>query len=300
MKKILLSTVLLSVLFFIGCSATINPAPPDNSAPFVKATVPGDNADNVPTNQRITIFFNEKVDTETAEAAIELRAGSSSVNSFTFEWTTNKDTVILVMLGAGKLTENTNYSLTIKAGFKDFRENQATDPYTAQFSTGTTTAPSNFSVERIIPLSNSMNIQTSAPLIFKIFFTDEVNPAAVTSANFRLAETASHVFANCDIILSLNMLEVTLITKDDLQANFQYTLTVVSTVLNNRAPATTLGTDFKAYYTTENFNFNTKNSAMFLLFNGKDSSISTNFKCNAMGKFVQGKTTSKNYSQKTK
>lgn len=301
MKRIMLSIVLLSILMAIGCSGDINSRTKDTTAPFVKATVPANRAVDVPTNQRITIFFNEKVDTESAETAVELRAGSTSVTGITFEWTTNKDTVTLIMSGTGSLTGNTNYTLTISAGFEDVRGNLAVDPYTAQFSTGSTAVPTFFSVDKIEPVSNSRNLPTYAPLIFKIFFTDEVNPASVISDNFKLEETASHDASDCDLILSLNMREVTLITKDDLVANVQYTLTVVSSVSNNRAPATTLSADFTAYYTPASFNYqDKKNSAMVLLFKGKDSVSSTNFDSTVMGKFVQGEITSQNYSQKTK
>ncbi|MCD4656945.1 MAG: Ig-like domain-containing protein [Planctomycetes bacterium] len=300
MKRILISIVLLSALLAVGCSGKINSRSPDNTKPFVKATMPANGAVDVPTNQRITIFFNEKVNTKTAEAAIELRAGSTSITNFTFQWTINKDTVTLLMPGAGNLTQNTNYTLTINAGYEDERENRATEPYSAYFSTGSTTTPSYFSVEKVVPVSNTSNVQTCAPLIFRIFFTDEVNPASVTLSNFALEETLSQDVVNCDIILSLNMREVTLITKDDLIANIQYTLTVASAISDNRAPATSLSSDFTAYYTPKYYKFHDKNSAKFLLFKDKNSVSSNSFNSAAMGKLTQGETSSQNYAQKTK
>ena len=300
MKKILVSSLLLLALVVVSSSSIINKRPPDNSAPFVKATVPGDTSSDIPTNQRITIFFSEQIDIETVEPEIELLADSSVVTGITFNWTEAEDTVVLVLPGVGNLNSNTNYTVKINKGYMDVRENKAIDSYTAYFSTGSTTVPSSFAIEKVLPVSNSINLKTYAPLLFRIFFTDEINPASVTLANFKLEETASHDAANYDIVLSLNMHEVTLITKDDLLPNFQYTLTVASTVSNNRVPATTLSSDFTAYYTTTNYSFQDKNSAMFLLFNTKDSATSTNFKSYAMGKLMQGESSSPYFSQKTK
>ena len=300
MNRVLFLSLLLLAFVVVGCSSVINKRPPDNSAPFVKATVPGDSSSDVPTNQRITIFFSEKVDIETAEPKIELLADSSVVTGIIFDWTAAEDTVVLVLPGGGNLSSNTNYTVTINDGYMDVRENMAIDSYSAYFSTGSTTVPSSFSVEKVLPVSNSINLKTYAPLLFKIFFTDEINPAFVTSENFKLVETASGDAADYDIVLSLNMHEVTLITKDDLLADFQYTLTVASTVSNNRIPATTLGNDFTAYYTTTNYSFQDKNSSMLLLFNSKESSNSTSFKAHVMGKLMQGESSSKYFSQKTK
>ena len=258
--------------------------------------MPRDGAANLPTNQRITIFFSEKVKIATAEAAITLDDGGGAIAGITFEWTIAEDTVTLVMPATGDLAASTSYTLTIAAGFEDTAGNPATDPYSANFTTGSTTTPANFAVDRVLPVDSTTDVQIYSPTKFIVYFTDEVNAATVNSINFTLEETASANTVNCDIILALNLREVTLITKTNLLPTTQYTLTVASAVSDNRPTPTTLVADFTATYTTGNFTFQGKNTAVLRLFRG--AATSTNFDTNAIGTTKAGDTTSTHYENK--
>ncbi|HLF07503.1 MAG TPA: Ig-like domain-containing protein, partial [Thermoplasmata archaeon] len=125
---------------------------PDNTLPTITGSYPADNQVNFPVGDNFTVSFSEGMDTATAAGQYSL---APSGGNLTHSW--DVDNKILSIMHPQALLPETNYTITILAGFTDAHGNALAAGKTIKFRTRDVTPP------RLLSYSPTGNI-TDAPV----------------------------------------------------------------------------------------------------------------------------------------
>ena len=291
--KIFIFPLLILGLFFAGCSG--DDEIPSGLGPFVKATVPADGTRGVSTDVSITVYFNKAVSKKSVEKLLSLMEGNALVQNLGFQWTQNNEILTLVLPGGATFLPNTEYTLTILKGFEDTKGRLSENTFMMKFYTGFNAIPITFAVTSVMPLDETTEYPQFKNQQFIITFSDCVNPASISNNSIFIAPTAGGQAINAELVISTHLREVTIINTSALKVNTGYTITVKSTVSNNRIPAVALGTDFTSTFATGNYK-NEISDVMLKTLDG--SAASSSKKADATGDYYENDgTESKNYGQ---
>ncbi|MBI5428907.1 MAG: Ig-like domain-containing protein [Nitrosomonadales bacterium] len=167
-------------------SSTFTTAPPDLIPPAVSSTSPIDAASAVATNAAINATFSEALDPATVTSATFTLLNGTTPVAGTVTYTSTTATFTPSTLLAG----GTLYTATITTGTKDLANNAISSSYTWSFTTAVPdlTPPTILSTSPAgAALSVSFNTAVSAT------FSEAMNPATVSAANFTLMNGATPV-----------------------------------------------------------------------------------------------------------
>jgi len=124
--------LLAFVFVVIGCANTGSPpgGPEDNSSPEIIATDPPQGATNVSVDTKITIEFDEPIQTKTLTGAFAL--SPTPPGAVRARWRGER----LTLSFDPPLRDDRTYVLSLGTGLQDLRNNPLTDAYHLAFSTG--------------------------------------------------------------------------------------------------------------------------------------------------------------------
>ncbi|MFZ2961421.1 MAG: Ig-like domain-containing protein, partial [Candidatus Ozemobacteraceae bacterium] len=147
--------------------------------PTVLSTDPADGATGVAINQRIAVFFSEKMDPLTITTANFTVAGLSGTVAY------DAITKIATFKPTAKLAANTTFNAAITIGAKDLAGNALATKYTWSFTSGAapdTTAPIVASTD---PANGATGIATNTKIT--VLFSKGMDPLTISSSTFTLA-----------------------------------------------------------------------------------------------------------------
>lgn len=148
-------------LGFGGNSATqswivhVEPAPPDQTIPYILSTAPTNSATTVPANTTITVLFSEPVSPATINASSYFVTGPTGPVTGTM----SVNSATAAFKPSANLSYLSNYTVTVTAAVKDLTGNPLQSDYVWSFTTGSapdTIAPSTPSSLVVSALSSSM------------------------------------------------------------------------------------------------------------------------------------------------
>jgi len=133
MRKILYTTLLCAVCYYISCAVQGYPpgGPVDKTPPFVVETFPKTDTTQVDRNVQVRILFNEPVEPISCQESIFVTPFSAE--ALEFKWKKDQE---LTITFADSLVADRTYIITIGAGTKDRQRNAMAESYTLAFSTG--------------------------------------------------------------------------------------------------------------------------------------------------------------------
>ena len=189
----LLFALLLSV-FISGCSNDNDStaAPHDTTMPTVVLTVPAPAAPDVAINSKLTATFSEKMTSATITRSTFKVTGPGGA-------TVNGNVTYAAAVGAaifastGDLVPSTIYTAKITTGAKDLAGNPLAVDYDWTFTTGTTTDVVAPTVLETNPADLATEVATSKTV--SATFSEAVDPATITGANFTLKDGANQPVA---------------------------------------------------------------------------------------------------------
>ena len=189
---------------------TTSSLPPDFYPPYVTGTNPKDKDIDVLISTKITVNWNESMDTPSAESAV------SSTPGIKCTWSWNGVTQTCSPMAALKAT--TKYTIIIATTAKDLAGNSMKSPYTFSFTTASGSIPTPPKVTRTTPANETIGVPLDAKI--SITFDKSMDKSATegaTSASPSIAWTTA--WSSGDAV-------VTFTPAGNLQGGKQYTITV--------------------------------------------------------------------------
>lgn len=189
----LLSALLLTGLL-TGCSHNDDStsASSDTTAPTVSLTVPASAATGAAINGKIVATFSEKMTLATITGTTFKVSGPGGA-------VVNGEVTYAAAVGAaifapvGNLAASTIYTAKITTGAKDLAGNALAVDYDWTFTSGTTTDVGVPTVLETNPAASATEVSTSK--IVSATFSEAVDPATITGANFTLKDGANQPVA---------------------------------------------------------------------------------------------------------
>jgi hypothetical protein len=212
----------------------ISGADPDDIAPFVRYTIPTNNATNTPVNQRIAAIFSEPIDPlSITNVTFSLKQGLIPVPG----------TVTYVGLTAtftptSSLAYNTTYTATITTGVEDLAGNPMAADYVWSFDTDVSTDLTSPTVIKTDPMNGAIGVVLNKVITAK--FSEEMDALTITSTSFTLRRAT--------------MLVSGMITYVDSVATFTPTMHLLANTTYN-ATITTQATDLAGNHLAMNYNW---------------------------------------------
>ena len=185
---ILMSAVLLLVVIMAGCSNDKGGVAGfcDNTPPLIISISPACGATGVVLNQKITVTFNEGMDSSTFTATTFTLAGPSGTPvSGTVAYVSTSS--IATFTPASSLTANTAYTYTVKGGttgVKDRTGNALANDFACNFTTGAVqdvTPPTVISTD---PANNATGVALNK--IITATFSEAMDPSTITTTTVTL------------------------------------------------------------------------------------------------------------------
>lgn len=157
----------------------------DNTPPTVTATVPLNNAIDVPLNSVVTATFSESMDPLTISSSTFLVTGPGGAvvpGSITYAGSS----FTAVFTPTGNLTPSTTYTATVTTGSEDLSGNALASDYVWSFVTG---AAQDLTAPRVIatdPVDNAIDVALDKTLTAT--FSEVMDPTTITSYSFTLRQ----------------------------------------------------------------------------------------------------------------
>ena len=180
--------LLLFVAFMAGCASNATEIV-DITPPTVSVTSPTGGASDVPTNRKIKAGFSEEMDQSTITGSFTVKETVSGNN---VPGTVTPFGTSATFTPSNLLTLNLNYTCTIKggvSGVKDSAGNHMVNDYVFAFKVG---APADITAPTV-SITSPTNTAVAVPLnrIINVGFSEEMDPAAISTASFSMKETVS-------------------------------------------------------------------------------------------------------------
>ena len=197
----------------------------DVTAPTVTAVSPANGATNVATNTTIQVTFSEPMDASTIiPANITLRNTATSA-AVTVTVAYNSATQIATITPTSALSNLTNYTLTVSTAVKDAAGNAMAAPFVSTFTTIPVPDTTRPTITGRSPAPGATLVAANTTVM--VTFSEPIDQTTITSANFKLAPTASPG-SPVTTAFSYNAATntVTMTPSTNLGSNVQYTVTV--------------------------------------------------------------------------
>jgi hypothetical protein len=162
--------------------------------PIVTGVSPGSGQTQVPTNARVTIQFNEPVDTQTV-GQVTLSAGATSFNVTRALGNGNQT---LTLTPTTLLSPNTVYTVSV-TGVTDLSGIQMINPpFTSTFTTGSTTDFVTPQVTAVLPANGATGVPANTAV--QIQLNKVINPLSVTSSSFTVSSPSGMPIAGTILV----------------------------------------------------------------------------------------------------
>jgi methionine-rich copper-binding protein CopC len=196
----------------------------DTTAPTVTATNPTDGATGVAVSSNVTGTFSEAMDPSTVTSANFNLTDGTTGSTVPAAVSYDSASRVATLNPTANLVAGRQYTATISVGVRDVAGNALASARTWTFTTasaggGDTTAPS---VTATSPTANATGVAVSANVTAN--FSEAMDPATITSANFNLTDGSTAVPAAVSYNSTNNV--ATLNPTADLAAGRTYTATI--------------------------------------------------------------------------
>ena len=153
---------------------------PDVTPPTVVDTSPGAGDTGVSNNALLTINFSEPMRAVPTEAALTLRAGTTTLTSCASRWLWNAQRTIVSCQPSAVLAFLTQHSITIGTGAQDDSANALAAPLTVTFTTSAAPDTTPPTISSVTPTNTSIGVERTSTI--RVTFSETMNTAATQAA----------------------------------------------------------------------------------------------------------------------
>lgn len=154
--------------------------PPDVTPPTVVDTSPGDGDTGVSNNTLLTLNFSEPMRAVPTEAALTLRAGTTTLTSCASRWLWNAQRTIVSCQPTPVLAFLTQHSVTVGTGAQDDSANALAAPLTVTFTTSAAPDTTPPTVSSVTPTNTSIGVERTSTI--KVTFSETMNTSATQAS----------------------------------------------------------------------------------------------------------------------